>query len=79
MELIPDITSPMAKKALAALEAAVAKVVKDHRRRDAPLAIWRDGKAMWEMPPPADSAREESGNYPSKGDNVRLRSEEDAK
>ncbi len=64
MDLIPEIKSPMAKKAMAALEAAVAKVVEDHRRRGVPLAVWRDGKAVWEMPPPVDNAREESGAYP---------------
>ena len=26
---------------------AVAKVVGDHRRRAKPLAVWRDGKAVW--------------------------------
>lgn len=58
--------SSLSEKALAALEAAVAKVVEDHRRRGAPLAVWRDGKAVWEMPPPIDNAREESGVYPLK-------------
>lgn len=69
----------LTEKATAALKQAVAKVVEDHRRRGAPLAVWRDGKPVWEMPPPADSAREEPGNYPSNGDSVHLRSEEDAK
>ena len=30
-----------------ALTEAVAKVVEDHRRRGKPLAVWRDGKAVW--------------------------------
>jgi hypothetical protein len=25
----------------------VAKVVEDHRRRGKPLAVWRNGKAVW--------------------------------
>ena len=30
-----------------ALTEAVAEVVDDHRRRAKPLAVWRDGKAVW--------------------------------
>ena len=30
-----------------ALSDAVAKVVEDHKRRGRPLAVWRDGKAVW--------------------------------
>ena len=33
--------------ALRALRAAVAKVVEDHRQRGKPLAVWRNGKAVW--------------------------------
>jgi hypothetical protein len=33
-------------QALQALRNAVARVVEDHRRRNIPLAIWRDGKAV---------------------------------
>jgi len=41
-----------------ALVDAVAKVVEDHRRRARPLAVWRDGKAVWISPSkPARSAR----------------------
>jgi len=29
------------------LAEAVAEVVEDHRRRAKPLAVWRDGKAVW--------------------------------
>jgi hypothetical protein len=33
--------------ALHALRQAVAKVIEDHRSRGRPLALWRDGKAVW--------------------------------
>jgi len=32
--------------ALQALTKAVAKAVKDHRRRGIPLAVWRNGRAV---------------------------------
>lgn len=41
-----------------ALAEAVAKVVEDHRRRAKPLAVWRDGKAVWIPAPDADALRE---------------------
>jgi len=34
-------------QAMQALADAVAKVVEDHRRQARPLAVWRDGKAVW--------------------------------
>lgn len=37
----------LTEKATQALTDAVAKVVEDHRRRDKPLAVWREGKAVW--------------------------------
>lgn len=39
--------SSLTQKAMQALSDAVAKVVEDHRRRAKPLAVWRDGKAVW--------------------------------
>jgi hypothetical protein len=41
-----------------ALSAAVAKVVEDHQRRDRPLAVWRDGKAVWVSAAEAGALRE---------------------
>lgn len=38
---------PLTQQAMQALSNAVAKVVEDHRRRAKPLAVWRDGKAVW--------------------------------
>jgi len=32
--------------ALAAMKTAVARVVRDHRRRGAPMPVWRDGKVV---------------------------------
>ncbi len=37
----------LTQKAMRALAEAVAEVVEDHRRRGKPLAVWRDGKAVW--------------------------------
>ncbi len=39
--------SSLTQKSLQALTEAVAEVVEDHRRRARPLAVWRDGKAVW--------------------------------
>ena len=36
----------MTRKALTALQEAVAEVVQDHRRDGRPLAVWQDGKAV---------------------------------
>ena len=35
------------RKAERALKEAVAQVVEQHRRLDLPLAVWRNGKAVW--------------------------------
>jgi len=37
----------LTQQAMQALADAVAKVVEDHRRRAKPLAVWRNGKAVW--------------------------------
>jgi hypothetical protein len=39
--------SSLTQKAMRALTESVAEVVEDHRRRAKPLAVWRDGKAVW--------------------------------
>ena len=46
-----------------ALTDAVAKVVEDHRRRDRPLAVWRDGKAVWIPATEAGALRESLAPY----------------
>ena len=50
--------SVMARKALAAMQDAIDKVIEDHRRRRMPLAIWRDGKVVFIQPEEALLARE---------------------
>jgi hypothetical protein len=37
----------LTQQAMQTLDNAVAKVIEDHRRRGRPLAVWRDGKAVW--------------------------------
>jgi hypothetical protein len=37
----------LTEAALKALHEAVAKVVEDHRQRGKPLAVWRNGRAVW--------------------------------
>jgi hypothetical protein len=39
--------SSLTQKTMRALAEAVAEVVEDYRRRAKPLAVWRDGKAVW--------------------------------
>jgi hypothetical protein len=41
------VKSSLTEKAMQAMNDAVAKVVEDHRRRGRPLAVWRQGKAVW--------------------------------
>ena len=61
MKKSPPLT--LTQKAVRALNEAVAQVIDDHRRQGRPLAIWRDGKAVW-LPVPASSvAHESSARY----------------
>jgi len=53
----------LTEKAVAAMRAAVAGVIEDHRRRGKPLAVWRDGKAVQESYGIADEVREAGGSY----------------
>ncbi len=39
--------SSLTQKAMQALTESVAKVIEDHRRRGKPLAVWRNGRAVW--------------------------------
>jgi hypothetical protein len=41
------IKTSLTQMAMQALTEAVAKVVEDHRRRGKPLAVWRNGQAVW--------------------------------
>ncbi len=44
--------NPLTRKANAAMQDAVAKVVERHRREGRPLAVWQDGKAV--LVPPGE-------------------------
>ena len=48
----------LTRNALQALSDAVAKVVEDHQRRGRPLAVWREGKAVWISATEAGALRE---------------------
>ncbi len=53
----------LTEQAMQALTNAVAKVVEDQRRRAKPLAVWRDGKAVWIPPKQATVLRESPPSY----------------
>lgn len=53
----------LTEKATAALNDAVARVFEQHRREGRPVVVWRDGKAVYEMPPAKDLVNEDSGVY----------------
>ena len=55
--------NPLARKAWAAMQEAVAKVVEEHRRDGRPLAIWRDGKAVLVRPETLAVVRESAARY----------------
>jgi hypothetical protein len=56
----------LTQKATKALADAVAKVVEDHRRHGRPLAVWRDGKAVWISAGEAGVLRESGAPYRTK-------------
>ena len=58
----------LTQKAMRAMVDAVAKVVEDHRRRGRPLAVWRNGKAVW-VPADEAGALREGGSAPVPGIN----------
>ncbi|MEI8062779.1 MAG: hypothetical protein WCH84_01800 [Verrucomicrobiota bacterium] len=53
----------LTRKALIALQEAVAQVVVEHRRDGRPLAIWQDGKAMLVAPGKPAVVRETPATY----------------
>ncbi len=53
----------LTEKAMRALTEAVEEVVADHRRRAKPLAVWRDGKAVWVSATAAGVLRETETPY----------------
>jgi hypothetical protein len=60
------VKSTLTEKAMRALTEAVAEVVEDHRRRGKPLAVWRDGKAVWIPATEADALHETTTPYRAK-------------
>jgi len=58
--------SSLTQKAVQALTEAVAEVVEDHRRRARPLAVWRDGKAVWVLATQAGALQEAEIPYRTK-------------
>jgi hypothetical protein len=55
----------LVEKAEIALRQAVAGVIRDHRRLDEPLAIWRDGRVVM-LSPDQLGLREEPVEYRTK-------------
>lgn len=53
----------LTQQAMQALADAVAKVVEDHRRRSKPLAVWRDGRAVWISATEAGALHEPPTSY----------------
>ena len=49
-----------------ALTEAVAKVVEDHRQRGRPLAVWRNGEAVWMPVETADAVKHRPPTEPGR-------------
>jgi hypothetical protein len=56
----------LTQQAMQALSDAVAKVIEDHRRQARPLAVWRNGKAIWIPAAKAGTQRETPPPYRTK-------------
>jgi hypothetical protein len=56
----------LTQKAMQALSDAVAKVVTDHQRHGRPLAVWRNGEAVWIPAETATVLHETPINYQTK-------------
>jgi hypothetical protein len=55
--------SSLTQRAMEALTTAVAKVVAEHRRSGRPLAVWRNGEAVWLHPESIRSLNEMPVSY----------------
>jgi hypothetical protein len=58
--------SSLTQNTLQALSEAVSKLVEDHRQRGKPIAVWRDGKAVWIAAEEAKVLRAISPDYQSR-------------
>jgi len=56
----------LTQQAMQAPSDAVAKVIEDHRRQARPLAVWRNGKAIWIPATEAGALRETPPLYRTK-------------
>jgi hypothetical protein len=56
----------LTQKAVEAMNVAIQGVVDDHRRRNQPLAVWKDGKVVLIHPGATLAVREESRDYGTK-------------
>gem|GEM_PF-331027 len=53
----------LGEMAQAALSRAVARVVEEHRKSGQPLAVWRDGKAVYIPADQLSTSDENKGNF----------------
>lgn len=53
----------LTQKAVEAMNVAIQGVVDDHRRRNQPLAVWKDGKVVLVHPDSVMAVREVSEKY----------------
>ena len=53
----------LGEMAQAALNRAVARVVEEHRKSGQPLAVWRDGKAVYMAADQLSAPDEDKGNF----------------
>ena len=53
------------ERAVAAMNAAVRKVIEQHQRDNAPLAVWQNGRVVWLNPHTMQEVREDSFLYGS--------------
>lgn len=63
--------SSLTDQAVRALHDAVAKVVDQHRRHGRPLAVWQDGKAVWQQPETLAVAHEATAPYRTRSHGAR--------
>jgi len=63
MKVQAVLKNPVARKAWAAMQEAVAETVDEHRRLGRQLAIWRDGKVRWIGTETASIVREKAVSY----------------
>ncbi|MDD4871495.1 MAG: hypothetical protein PHR77_13140 [Kiritimatiellae bacterium] len=53
----------LTQQAVAAMENAIRKVIRDHKKRNRPMAVWQDGKVVMLNPEMASMVREDHTKY----------------